>query len=133
MFSTMKPGKILIGYGAFLMVCGVAGWAAAGFTAKATTAIASGSATGLLMIALGFLVLKLQPAGSRGVTWAAAVFALLFTGVFTWRASIAWGNLPEKLYLAVLLSAMALASMVTVALMVRTLLRDRKAASPALP
>jgi len=128
---TMTPGKILIGYGTFLIVCGVVGWVAAGFTANARTAIVAGSATGLLMITLGILALKLPPAGSRAAIWAAAVFALLFTGVFTWRASIAWGGLPEKLYVAVLLSTMALASVVTAALTVRRQLGDRKAASPA--
>ncbi len=119
----MKLGKILIGYGAFLMLCGVAGWAAAGFTAKAKTAIASGSATGLLMIVLGILALKLHPAGSRAATWTAAVFALLFTGVFTWRASVAWGSLPEKLYVAVLLSAMAAASVTVGTMVIRAMTR----------
>jgi hypothetical protein len=126
----MKPGKLLIGYGSFLMLCGVAGWAAAGFTAKAKTAIASGSVTGLLMIALGVAALKLAPAGSRLAAWAAVGFATLFTGAFVWRASVAWGALPEKLYVAVLLSAMALASVITIALTVRAL-RGAQAASPA--
>jgi len=114
-----NPGKLLLMYGAFLIVCGVVGWAATGFAPKAKTAILSGSATGALMIVLGLVALR-GPAAVRGIApWVGAFFALGFTGVFTWRASIAWQNLPEKLYVAILLSVMAVASVTAAALVAR--------------
>jgi len=119
------PGKLLRAYGAFLIVCGVVGWAATGFAPKAKTAILSGGVTGTLMVVLGLLALYGSARARVIAPWVGVFFALAFTSVFTWRASIAWQNVPAKLYVAILLSVMAVAS-VTAAALVAHASRQRR-------
>lgn len=123
--------KIMLGYGLVLAACGVLGWAAAGFTAKAKTAILSGAVTGAAMVAMAFLSSSQGALASAG-HWGGRVLPVLFLGVFSWRASIAWkAHLAgqPKLYVAVLLTGMALASVLVAA----CLWRAPAAAAPARP
>lgn len=117
----MNVSRILVSYGVFLFVAGFIGFAAAGFDARAKTAIIMGTACGGLMALIGLLARARGGAKARTMGWLGVFFACFFLATFTWRASIAWGNLPEKLYVAVLLTTMALASIVTAGLLIRTL------------
>ena len=100
----------MIGFGIFLAICGLLGWAAAGFTLKAKTALLSGSICGSMMIGCGWLLGRQHPwlsgAGNIGGTF----LPLLFSAVFTWRASIAWmawADGQPKFWVASLLGLMA--------------------------
>ena len=113
-----KRATQMIVFGAFLGLCGVLGWAATGFAWKAKTAILSGAMCGSLMVGCGLLLF-------RGRGWRASIgdaggtfLPLVFCGVFTWRAVIAWGDWSggePKLAVAALLTLMALVSLVTFA------------------
>jgi hypothetical protein len=116
-----RHAKLLFGYAAFLVVCGFLGWAASGFTEKAKTAILSGSATGGIVFAVAFLSTRrhaLLASAGRGL---GVFFPLAFGGVFIWRATVAWQDVAAgepKVYVGVLLSAMATASLVTAGILV---------------
>lgn len=123
-----KSSKIMIGFGIFLVACGLLGWGAAGFTAKAKTAILSGAVTGILMASMGLLASSSQRVLAVAGTVGGIVFPALFAGVFGWRGVIAWqahAAGQPKLYVAVLLSVMAAAS----AGVLITLLRERRLVS----
>lgn len=112
----------MIGFGFFLVACGLLGWAAAGFTAKAKTAILSGATCGGLMIGSGYLASRSTPRARNIGRGAGTLLPLLFSGVFSWRAIIAWQATAAgqpKLYVAVLLSTMALAALATFAILLR--------------
>lgn len=112
----------LIGFGVFLILCGFGGWAASGFSAYAKTAILSGSVCGALMIVAGVLARKPGPGPRRIGLLMGLVLPLIFCGVFTWRAIVAWQATAAgqpKLYVAVLLTVMAAASAVTLAVIAR--------------
>jgi predicted neutral ceramidase superfamily lipid hydrolase len=113
----------MIGFGIFLAACGLAGWAAAGFTAKARTAILSGSMSGLLMVVAGLLAASNHLALRKIGTIAGTVLSMLFAAVFAWRASVAWADTLQggpKLYVALLLSVMALAALVSFFVLLRS-------------
>lgn len=108
----MTHGKLLIGFGVFLVVCGVLGWGATGFSERGKTAIMSGSMSGMIMLACG-LAATLKPSLAVAARWTGLVFAVMFAGVFSWRATVAWlavGAGEPKLLVGLLLSTMALAA-----------------------
>jgi hypothetical protein len=118
----MSSSKVLLAYGVFLIVCGVLGWGATGFSERGKTAIASGGGSGAIMLALGLgtLLLPKWRAGLATVGWG---MAFLFAGVFLWRSGVAWGSTlrgDPKLLVAILLTTMALVS-ITVGFVVRAL------------
>src|SRR5688500_11626035 len=114
---TIRPPSWLLLFGVFLIVCGFVGWAASGFSAYARTAILSGSVCGASMIIAG-LLLRYGRAGARTAgLWMGRGLPVLFLGVFIWRAAVAWGAGPQKLYVAILLTLMAGASALTVGVM----------------
>jgi uncharacterized membrane protein (UPF0136 family) len=108
---TSSLGKWMIGYGAFLIAIGVLGYLSN--PEKAATALASGGTFGALSIVWGVLL-------RRGRDWA-RIAALATTGfltaVFAWRATVSWmavqGGQSEKLVAASLITAMGIASVVT--------------------
>lgn len=116
--------KITIGFGLFLIACGFLGWATAGFTAKAKTAILSGSMSGLMMIAMGYMAASSKPTlaviGRNG----SLVLLIFFAAVFGWRAVVGWQAYAAgqpKLYVAALLSLMAAASVGILATLLKRL------------
>ncbi|MEM9490972.1 MAG: hypothetical protein AAGC55_17620 [Myxococcota bacterium] len=114
--SMSTRAKYMIGFGIFLAVCGLFGWAAAGFTAKAKTALMSGAVCGGAMIVCGWLLMRSHAWLSAIGSVAGTVFPLLFCTVFTWRASIgwlAWIDGQPKFFVAALLSVMAAVSLAT--------------------
>jgi hypothetical protein len=117
----------MIGYGAFLVAMGAAGYLSN--PEKAATALLSGGTFGGLSIAWGLLI-------RRGHGWAyraALATTGLLTLVFAWRATATWlavsGGRPEKQFAAMLITAMCAASAATIVALLRA--RSRRAATPA--
>ena len=102
------PAKLILAYGAFLILAGVAGYLSN--PEKARTALMSGGTFGALSLLWGWLALG----GRRWALWAALVTTGFLTLIFGWRAAAGWqqyaaGN-PDKLFAAVLISLMLAAS-----------------------
>lgn len=105
-------GKWFVGFGAFLILCGVAGFLSN--PAGAKTALLSGGTFGALSIIWGVLLL-------RGMGWARlaglAMTAFLAL-VFAWRATAGWMSYAAgepKFFAAALISLMFSGSVVTFA------------------
>jgi uncharacterized membrane protein (UPF0136 family) len=119
---TQRLGNWLLGYGAFLIAVGVVGYLSN--PEKAATALISGGTFGALSIAWGFLL-------RTGRVWARTA-AIATTGflslVFAWRSTVSWlavlGGKPEKLVAASLITAMLVASVLTLLVLARGA-RDR--------
>jgi uncharacterized membrane protein (UPF0136 family) len=112
-----RLGTWLLGYGAFLIAVGVVGYLSN--PEKAVTALISGGTFGALSLAWGFLLRS-----GRGWARSAAIATTgLLTLVFTWRSIASWlavlGGHPEKLVAAALITAMLLASVVTLVVLAR--------------
>lgn len=107
---TRSLGRWVIGYGAFLVAAGVVGYLSN--PEKAATALASGGTFGALSIVWGALLLR----GAGWARWAALATTAFLAVVFAWRATASWiaylGGQPEKLVAALLITAMELASLV---------------------
>jgi len=117
--TRMNPrlGNWLLGYGAFLIAVGVAGYLSN--PEKAATALLSGGTFGALSMAWGFLL-----RGGRGWARTGAIATTGFlTAIFTWRSTASWlavlGGRPEKTVAASLITAMLVASVVTLVVLVR--------------
>lgn len=110
-------GTWTIGYGAFLIAIGVVGYLSN--PEKAATALASGGTFGALSIAWGVL-LRSGRGWARGAALATTAF---LTAIFAWRGTASWlavrGGQEEKLVAAVLITAMLVASVTTVAVLAR--------------
>jgi len=112
-----RLGTWLLGYGAFLIAVGVLGYLSN--PEKAVTALISGGTFGALSLAWGFLLRS-----GRGWARSAAMATTGFlTLVFTWRSIASWlgvfGGHPQKLVAAALITAMLLASVVTLVVLAR--------------
>lgn len=125
-----RLGTWMLGYGAFLIAIGVAGYLSN--PEKAATALLSGGSFGALSILFGLFL-------RRGKGWAgtaALITSALLSLVFAWRATAGWlavlDGHPEKVVAACLITAMLAASVVTAIVLWRGLRRGRAAgASPA--
>jgi uncharacterized membrane protein (UPF0136 family) len=109
---TSSLGTWMLGFGAFLVVAGVVGFVTN--PRRVGSALLSGVAFGGLSFAWGVLL-------RRGVGWAVAaalVSTAVLAAVLGWRGSRAWilfvKGQPLKLAAAVIMSAMLLASLVTI-------------------
>lgn len=104
-------GTWMIGYGGFLIAIGVIGYLSN--PEKAATALLSGGTFGALSMAWGGL-LRRGKGWARGAALATTGF---LTAVFAWRATVSWlafeGGQSGKLVAAVLITAMELASLAT--------------------
>jgi len=112
-----RLGTWLLGYGAFLVAVGALGYLSN--PEKAVTALISGGTFGALSAAWGFLLRS-----GRGWARSAAMATTGFlTLVFTWRSLASWlavlGGQPEKQVAAALITAMLLASVVTLVVLAR--------------
>ena len=112
-----RHGAWLIGYGAFLVAVGVAGYLSN--PAKAATALLSGGSFGALSMAWGLLLRS----GRRWARSAAATTTGLLTLVFAWRSLASWRAVlaghPEKVVAASLITAMLVASLLTLIVLAR--------------
>ncbi len=124
-----KLGPWMIGYGAFLLAVGVVGYLSN--PEKAATALLSGGTFGTLSMVWGFLIGR----GAGWARWAAVGTTALLAAVFAWRGTVSWlavlGGQEEKTVAAVLITAMELASLVT--LFVLLAAPGRARAVPASP
>lgn len=110
-----KLGKWMMGYGAFLVAMGLAGYLSN--PAKAVTALISGGVFGGLSVLWGILLAR----GQSWSRWAALATTSLLTAVFVWRASVSWAAFsegqPEKWLAASIISVMGLASLIMLTLL----------------
>jgi len=113
----MKSGTILISYGLFLILAGLAGYLSN--PEKAKTALMSGGTFGIIQIIVGLVVNKgWPPARKIGI----GVCGFL-TLIFTWRATVGWvavaGGQGDKLFAASLISLMLAASVTAIVLLLQ--------------
>jgi len=105
----VKKGRILVGYGAFLILIGLLGYLSN--PEKAKTALLSGGTFGLLNIALGVATMR----GTRLAATAALGLAVMLSAVFSWRSIVTWqayaGGNDDKLVAGVLITSMLIASL----------------------
>lgn len=112
-----SPGPLLIGYGIFLAIAGIVGYAAT--HATSTSALLNGGVFGTLMIIMG-VVMRM----GRMWTYPAAMSAaVIFTITFAWRGALQWyavvGGEDERLPVAILLSVMFIVSGIVSTILVR--------------
>jgi hypothetical protein len=106
--NIIKAGRWFIGFGGFLILCGLLGYLSNPAAAK--TALMSGGTFGLLSAGWGFWMLK---GGGKPAWFGAAATTLLLLAAFTWRSSVSWQAViagEPKLFAAVLISVMWAAS-----------------------
>jgi len=104
-------GRWYIGFGLFLILCGLAGYASNPEAAK--TALMSGGTFGTLSAAWGLWMLK---GGRIAALAAAALTTLLLCGAFTWRSIVSWQAVAAgepKAFAATLITAMLIASLLS--------------------
>jgi uncharacterized membrane protein (UPF0136 family) len=112
----MTNSRWLIGFGIFLILCGVAGFLSNPAAAK--TALISGSTFGGLSILWGILLAK-------GAVWAKAaalVTTILLCAAFSWRATVSWQAAAAgepKTFAASLITLMLVGSIATLIRLVR--------------
>lgn len=110
------PGRWFIGFGVFLILCGVAGFLSNPTAAK--TALISGGTFGLLSAIWGVLML-------RGFEWARAAAlgtTSLLAVVFTWRSAagwMAWSAGEPKLFAASLITLMLAGAVASLIVLLR--------------
>jgi uncharacterized membrane protein (UPF0136 family) len=112
----MNHSRWLIGFGIFLILCGLAGFLSNPAAAK--TALMSGSLFGGLSTVWGILLGK----GFGFAKWAALVMTLLLCGVFGWRSTVSWQAVADgepKTFAASLITLMLLGSIATVVRLLR--------------
>jgi len=109
-------GRWFVGFGVFLILCGLAGYLSS--PAGAKTALMSGGTFGALSALWGFLML-------RGFAWAriaAWISTLVLVAAFTWRSIVGWMAYAAgwpKLFAASLLTLMLIASVASLAVLLR--------------
>ena len=107
----MTNSKWLIGYGAFLFLCGLAGYLSN--PSKAITGLIMGSGFGGLSVVWGVLLGK----GFNWAKWAALATTLLLCVAFSWRSIVSWQKVMDgepKAFAASLITLMLLGSLATV-------------------
>jgi uncharacterized membrane protein (UPF0136 family) len=110
-------GRWFVGFGIFLILCGLAGYLSN--PAGAKTALMSGGTFGGLSAFWGLLMLK-------GFAWAkiaAWVSTLVLVGAFTWRSIAGWMAYAAgepKLFAASLITLMLVASLASLAVLGRS-------------
>lgn len=114
--------KYVIGYGVFLIIIGLLGYASN--PEKAKTALMAGGTFGTLSIIWGAIM-------ANGMAWAryaAMVTTSMLAVVFGWRAWMSWQAVvagEPKLLAACLISSMLLASLLLLPLLFRKPLKAR--------
>ncbi|MDF3127665.1 hypothetical protein P0Y35_00505 [Kiritimatiellaeota bacterium B1221] len=112
-------GRWFIGFGIFLFVCGLLGYASNPLAAK--TALKSGGGFGFISAAWGIWMLKSE----RNAPYiAATVTTLILCAAFLWRSTVTWQAVMHgkpKLFAAVLISSMLVASLISLFRLLRRL------------
>ena len=115
--DSKKVGRWYVGYGIFLITCGLAGYASNPVAAK--TALISGGAFGTLSAFWGFWILK---GGRLLALLAAGLTTLMLCTAFTWRSVVSWQAYFEgepKLFAATLITGMLFASVCSLVQLLR--------------
>ncbi|MFP4261032.1 MAG: TMEM14 family protein [Opitutales bacterium] len=115
--NTKQLGQWFLGFGAFLIVCGLLGYLSNPETAK--TALISGGSFGLLSMVWGLWLLR---TGAKAAWFAATGTTLLLLGAFSWRATASWQDFlagEPKFVAAVLITAMWFGSLTTLLMLWR--------------
>jgi len=113
--QTTTMGRWFIGFGLFLILCGVLGYLSN--PEKAKTALMSGGTFGLLSAAWGVWMLR---GGGKPAWYAAAATTLLLVAAFSWRATASWQAVlvgEPKQIAAALITAMWAASIASLAVL----------------
>jgi uncharacterized membrane protein (UPF0136 family) len=109
----MNKRALYLIYGVVVLILGLTGY----FITHAKSALISALAAGLIMMIMGLLVDKFSV-----IPLIAKIFNLVFLGAFAWRSTMAITALnnghPDKLIPSILLSLMALISVIVFALSV---------------
>lgn len=106
----------MVGFGVFLIVCGVAGFLSN--PAGAKTALISGGTFGLLSAFWGFLLWR----GLALAWWAAAATTLLLIAAFAWRSWASWAAVAAgepKVFAAGLITLMFAASVLSLGVLLK--------------
>ena len=117
----MKSPRLMFAYAVFLVICGFTAYFMAPAGAKAGTALVVSSATAAVMVICGSMAGALnrnRVVGMIGIH-AGLVLPLVFALLFGMRAYAAFGN-PEKRYLAIILTVMAIGSVIAFVLILLT-------------
>jgi uncharacterized membrane protein (UPF0136 family) len=116
--SRASIGRWYLGFGAFLVLCGLVGFASNPAAAK--TALISGALFGALSALWGFCFLK---GGRWPALIAAGLTTLLLCVTFAIRSTISWGAYSEgepKLFAAVLITVMLIGSLASLVQLLRS-------------
>lgn len=111
MMNRKRIGLWYIGFGLFLLLCGVLGYASN--PAGAKTALISGGTFGGMCILWGILMFKTK---SSVAYYAAGATTLLLLGAFLWRSTVTWQAVAEgepKRFAAGLLTTMLAGSLLS--------------------
>jgi uncharacterized membrane protein (UPF0136 family) len=111
-------GRWYIGYGLFLIVCGLVGFASNPAAAK--TALMSGATFGILSALWGFWLLK---GGRWPALIAAGLTTLLLCVTFSWRSTMSWQAYADgepKLFAATLITVMLIGSIASIIQLLRS-------------
>jgi len=116
--NRVSIGRWYIGFGIFLIVCGLAGYASNPAAAK--TALMSGATFGTLSALWGFWMLK---GGRVAVLIAAGLTTLMLCAAFSWRSIVSWQSYADgepKLFAATLITAMLFGSVASLIQLIRS-------------
>lgn len=116
--SRLSIGRWYIGFGVFLIVCGLAGFASNPAAAK--TALMSGAVFGTLSALWGFWLLK---GGRWPALIAAGLTTLMLCVTFAWRSTMSWQAYADgepKLFAAILITVMLIGSVASITQLVRS-------------
>ncbi len=116
--SRFGIGRWYIGYGIFLLACGLAGYASNPAAAK--TALMSGALFGTLSALWGFWILK---GGRWPALIAAGLTTLMLCVTFSWRSTMSWQAYADgkpKLFAAILITVMLIGSVASIIQLMRS-------------
>ncbi len=111
-------GRWYIGFGIFLIACGLAGFTSNPAAAK--TALMSGALFGTLSALWGYWFLK---GGRLPALIAAGLTTLILCATFGWRSTMSWqayANGEPKLFAAILITVMLIGSIASIIQLVRS-------------
>jgi len=108
----LNSSRVFTLYGLFLIAAGCCAFAAAGFEAKAKTAVIIGSITGLSMMICGYFAPSRPLASSIG-----RALTCIYGAIFLWRGNKLSAD-PSKAYLYWTFVTLSVVSAVVVALLV---------------
>lgn len=111
-----KLGRWFIGFGVFLFVCGILGYASNPEGAK--TALMTGSMFGAINAGIGLGLMGRQ----YWLRFAALAVTLLLIAAFSWRATVGWQGVAAgegKLFAASLISLMLVGAVLTLIQLLR--------------